>query len=135
MARIPGPFQTDDAIELLDDLEGMDAGDRQGRVVAVLQGLLANTGYVEAPQMAEAVAAAALVAGSVDPDVVAGERAVPSWLEDEPVEVDDTVEELATRTFHRALRHDDNEWWDLWESRGTADQLEERLLHYLSAFE
>ena len=128
-----GPFENDDALDFLDDLEDSDPTQRLTKVRRALTTVIRAKGYVEAPQMAEAVAAAAVVAGSEDPDVVAGEAYLPRWLDDEPLDVDERLKELATEALHRALRHDDNEWWELWDEANATDEVTEVVSRYLDA--
>jgi Domain of unknown function (DUF4259) len=128
-----GPFENDDAIDFLDDLEESEPDERPPKVARVLKRVIGTRDYIEAPHMAEAVAAAAVVAGSADPDCVARERDRPSWLEEEPLEVDDGLDELAVRALRRALRHDDNEWWELWEVAQATDEVTERVIRLLGA--
>jgi hypothetical protein len=126
-----GPFENDDALDFLDDLEDSEPTERRKKVVAVMERVIGDQGYIEAPSMAEAVAAAAVVAASDDPESAAGEPYLPPWLEEEPLDVDEQLEELATQTLHRALRHDDNEWWELWEEADASDEVTEVLSRYL----
>ena len=118
-----GPFENDDALEFLDDLEEAEPDERPVKVVRAMRRVVATDGYIEAPLMAEAVAAAAVVAGSVDPECLGRERYRPVWIEDDPLEVDDDLDELAATVLRRALRHDDNEWWELWDEAGLADDV------------
>jgi hypothetical protein len=128
-----GPFENDDALDFLDDVEDSEPTERRKKVVAAMERVLGDQGYIEAPRMAEAVAAAAVVAASDDPESAAGEPYLPPWLDREPIEVDERLEELATQTLHRALRHDDNEWWELWEEADASDEVTEVLSRYLDA--
>jgi Domain of unknown function (DUF4259) len=130
-----GPFENDDALDFLDSLEDADADKRPRRVADALRRVVGTTDYLEAPLMAEAVAAAAVVAGSADPDAVAGEPYLPVWLDEEPLEVDEGLADLATQALHRALRHDDNEWWELWDEAEATDEVTDVVSRYLSVFE
>lgn len=135
MARVrTGPFENDDALDFLDDLEGSDAEERPGKVLKVLRRVVAAEDYIEAPQMAEAVAAAAVVAASEDPDTAMGEPYLPAWLDQEPLEVSEELEELAAQALHRALRPDENEWWELWEEAEASDEVTEVVSRYLNVF-
>ena len=126
-----GPFENDDALDFLDDLEDSEPTERRKKVVAAMERVLGDQGYIEAPSMAEAVAAAAVVAASDDPESAAGEPYFPPWLDEDPLDVDERLEDLATHTLHRALRHDDNEWWELWEEADASDEVTEALSRYL----
>ena len=73
-----GPFENDDALDFLDDAGGAAAGRAaRGRVLEALDGVLLATGYVEAREMCEAVAGAAAVGASVNPEAAAGEPYLP----------------------------------------------------------
>ena len=128
-----GPFENDDALDFLDDLEDSEPDERRDKVESALGRVVRADGYIEAPLMAEGIAAAAVVAISDDPDTIGRERAVPPWLLEDPIDVDERLEELATQTLHRALRHDDNEWWELWEEAGSVDDVTEVVSRYLDA--
>ena len=92
-----GPFENDDALDFLDDLEEAEPEERPKKVVRALHRVVRAEDYIEAPLMAQAVAAAAVVAGSVDPDCLGEERFRPRWIEEDPLEVDDDLDELAAR--------------------------------------
>ena len=126
-----GPFENDDALDFLDDLEDSQPAERRKKVLAAMERVVGEPGYIEAPTMAEAVAAATVVAASDDPESAAGEPYLPPWLDEEPLDVDEQLEELAQRTLRRALRHDDNEWWELWEEADASDEVTEVVSRYL----
>lgn len=135
MARVrTGPFENDDALDFLDDLEETEPEGRPAKVRGALRRVVATEDYIDAPVMAEAVAAAAVVAGSEDPDSVVGERYLPPWLDSNPLEVDEELEELAAQALHRALRPDENEWWELWEEAEATDDVTEVVSRYLDVF-
>ena len=119
-----GPFENDDALDFLGELAELPARDRGHRVLEALDSVLLSTAYVEAPQMCEAVAGAAAVGASVNPDVAVGERNLPSWLATEPLPTDDEeLREKARQVLRRAVRSQDNEWWTLWDEAGLADDV------------
>jgi hypothetical protein len=127
-----GPFENDDALDFLDGLEDADPDQRPAMVRRALRGVLRSPGYVAAPSMAEAVAAAAVVAVCTDPPdehaaTINHEPDLPSWVLSEPIDVDDDLSELAERTFERALDPDDNEWWDLWVGAGLVTDVRESI--------
>lgn len=126
-----GPFENDDALDFLDDLEEAEPEERPKKVVRALRRVVRTQDYIEAPLMAQAVAAAAVVAGSIDPDCLGRERFRPRWIEDDPLEVDDDLDELAATVLRRALRHDDNEWWELWDEADATDEVTEVVSRYL----
>ncbi len=119
-----GPFENDDALDFLDALEDLPPGDRPGRALEALDTVLLRTGYVEAPQMCEAVAGAAAVGASVNPGAAAGEPYLPAWLANEPLPIDDEeLVEKSRQVLRRAVRSHDNEWWELWDEAGLADDV------------
>jgi hypothetical protein len=135
MARVrTGPFENDDALDFLDELEEAEPADRPGKVLRALRRVVGTDDYIDAPVMAEAVAAAAVVAASEDPEAVVGERYLPVWLDSDPLEVDEELEDLAAQALHRALRPDENEWWELWEEADATDDVTEAVSRYLDVF-
>jgi hypothetical protein len=135
MARVrTGPFENDDALDFLDDLEEAEPAERPGKVLRALRRVVGTDDYIDAPVMAEAVAAAAVVAASEDPEAVVGERYLPVWLDSDPLEVDEELEDLAAQALHRALRPDENEWWELWEEADATDDVTEAVSRYLDVF-
>ena len=96
---IPAIYAREVGRDFLDDVEDSEPTERRKKVVAAMERVLGDQGYIEAPSMAEAVAAAAVVAASDDPESAAGEPYLPPWLDREPIEVDERLEELATQTL------------------------------------
>ena len=135
MTRVrTGPFENDDALDFLDELEEAEPSERPVKVLQALRRVVGTEEYIDAPVMAEAVAAAAVVAASEDPEAAVGERFLPPWLDSDPLDVDDELEELATQALHRALRPDENEWWELWEEADATDDVTEVVSRYLGVF-
>jgi len=119
-----GPFENDDALDFLDELGGLPADDRGHRVLEALDGVLLTTGYVQAPQMCEAVAGAAAVGASVNPEAAVGEPYLPGWLTASPLPTgDEELVEKSRQLLRRAVRSKDNEWWELWDEAGLADDV------------
>ena len=119
-----GPFENDDALDFLDGLADLAPEARSGRVLEALDAVLVATGYVEAPDMCEAVAGAAAVGASVNPGAAAGEPYLPPWLGSQPLPVDDEeLVEKSRQVLRRAVRAHDNEWWELWDEAGLADDV------------
>jgi hypothetical protein len=132
-AKSAGPFDNDDALDFLDDLEDCEPDERRVKVEVALRRVLRSTDYIEAPTMSEAIAAAVVVAASDDPESVVGERNVPRWLDDDPLEVDERLEEFATQALHRALRSEDNELWEILADGDAGERFSKRITHYLDA--
>ena len=128
-----GPFENDDALDFLDDLEESDPEGRRERVESALGRVVRARDYIEAPVMSEAIAAAVIVSACDDPESVVGERNVPRWVDEDPLDIDERLEELATQALHRALRSDDNELWELWADGDGGERFTARLTHYLDA--
>jgi uncharacterized protein DUF4259 len=129
----PGPFDNDDALDFLDELEDCDPDERRALIESRIGEVVRGSDYVEAPLMSQAIAGAVLVAACDDIESVAGERNVPAWVDDEPLHVDDRLEELATRLLNRAMKPEDNELFDLWAEADGGERFTGRLTHYLDA--
>lgn len=128
-----GPFENDDALDFLDELEDSEQDARRAKVETALARVVRASGYIEAPTMSEAVAAAAVVAACDDFESVIGERNVPRWLDEDPLEVDERLEEFATKALHRALQADDNELWEILADEDAGERFSTRITHYLDA--
>jgi hypothetical protein len=86
-----GPFDNDDAADFVDELDGLDEGDRREALAAALTAAADEQDYLDGGVASIAVAAAALVAG--------GEQ--------------DDLGELAEQALVRVLG-DDSELAELW---------------------
>ena len=128
-----GPFENDDALDFLDELEESEHDVRRKRVESALDRVVRVSGYIEAPTMSQAVAAAVVVAACDDLESVVGERNVPRWVDEEPIDVDEQLEELATQALRRALRSEDNELWELWAEGDGGERFTTKITHYLDA--
>jgi hypothetical protein len=129
-----GPFENDDALDFLGAVGDLPAEQRPGRVLAALDTVLLRTGYVEAPQMCEAVAGAAAVGASLSPGAAAGEPCLPDWLAGQPLPADEELVEKSRQVLRRAVRSHDNEWWELWDEAGLADDVVASCRRALSWF-
>jgi hypothetical protein len=127
-----GPFENDDALDFLGDLADLPASQRADAVLAALDGVLLSTGYVEAPDMCAAVAAAAAVGASRYPQAAAGEPYRPPWLVGGALPVPDEVAEEARQVLRRAVRSKDNEWWELWQEAELSPDVEASCRRALS---
>jgi uncharacterized membrane protein len=117
-----GPFENDDALDFLDELEDLRPADRPARVLEALDGVLLRTTFVQAPLMCEAVAGAAVVGASLSPEAAAGEPYLPTWVAAEPLPADEELVEKSRQLLRRAIRSRDTEWWELWDEAGQADE-------------
>ncbi len=129
-----GPFENDDALDFLDGLAAASRDERPARVLGALDRVLLSTSYVDAPQMCDAVAGAAAVGASLDPEAAAGEPYLPAWLADEPLPADEELVEKSRQLLRRAVRSRDNEWWELWDEAGLADDVVASCRRALSWF-
>lgn len=118
-----GAFENDDALDFLGDLGELSAEGRADAILAALDRVLLTTDYVEAPEMSEAIAAAAVVGASRQPTAAASEPYRPSWLVGGSVAVPDETAEKARQVLRRAVRSQDNEWWELWDEAGLTDDV------------
>jgi hypothetical protein len=109
-----GVFENDDALDFLGDLEELDPPARTERVLGALDEVLLNPGYVEAPEMSEALAAAGAVGASLNPAAALAEPYRPEWLVGGAVPLTDGVVEKSRQVLRRAVRSTDNEWRELW---------------------
>ncbi len=109
-----GPFDNDGALDLLGGLDG--AADPAGALAGAMREILAETDYVESPEMSGAVAAACLVGARVIG--AESDRVATRWLEANPFEADAGLRALAVSLLERAVRPDDNEVYELWDDAG-----------------
>ncbi len=110
-----GPFDNDDALDFLDEIEDAEPADRPELLRAALDQVLGDRGYVDAPKMSEAIAAAAVVSISLNPDLPCAEPDLPEWVRGEVVPLDPSLADVARRVLTRAMVPQDNELWQLWE--------------------
>lgn len=127
-----GPFDNDDALDLVADLaEATDA-----EVVDGVRDALAESetqGYLEASAMSEAVAAACLVAARLHGGPAPEVEVVEDFLAAHPFEVDRSLQADAERALARAFDRTDNEWYELWEDADALDVVEATLEPYREA--
>ena len=104
-----GLFDNDNALDVMGDLEDSTPQGRPDLVVAALDEVLLADGYIEAPEMSAAVAAAAAVGAVVNPGAAVEESSRPHWLAADAFEVDEELIEKSRRVLRRAIRAQDNE--------------------------
>jgi hypothetical protein len=129
-----GPFDNDDALDLVADLD--EASDAE--VVDGLRDAIAQTGepgYLEAPAVSEAVAAACLVAARLPGGPQPLNEAATDLLDAHPFEVDESLRADAERALGRAFERADNEWYELWEDADALDEVEAALAPYREALQ
>jgi hypothetical protein len=108
-----GPFENDDALDLLAELAEARSEDRARQIRTALT---LPAGYVEAPASSAAVAAAALVAMANGMLLREPAQAV-EIAQSGAVPVDDEVRQLASRALARVAGQD-SEWRELWDDAG-----------------
>ena len=106
-----GPFENDDALEFLDEVEDAAVADRPVLLRAALDQVLRADGTVETAQLAEAIAAATVVVGALRPAEAERDLELPEWITSEPLVVDAPLAEAARRVVARALATEDDEPW------------------------
>jgi hypothetical protein len=118
-----GPFESDEALDFLGDIEESGGPARLGALARPLEHVAHSGGYLEAPDVTEAVAAAAFIGAVLNPTAAAAEPDRPEWTaEVSPDQIDTELVELARQALRRALRARDNELHELWVESGAVDE-------------
>ena len=129
-----GPFDSDQALDgLLDMFETPDGSWRSDYRAALRQGLALvadGQGYLSDPDVAGAVAAAALVALRAGARVQHHSMTTERLLEECPFEVDAELLRLAARAIDRAFDARGNEWWELRDEAGGVEDVRAALAPY-----
>ena len=128
-----GPFDNDDALDCVGDLQDADPAEIPGRLAALMSGILDTDDYLECPQVNEALAAAVLVAARLGAD--AAHPSAVELLASRPFTVDERLRSLALRTLDRAGDAKDNEWYGLWADADDVDLALNSLLPFRRALE
>jgi len=64
------------------------------------------------------------VGASMNPSAAVGEPCLPGWLATGPLPTgDQELVEKSRQLLRRAVRSKDNEWWELWDEAGLADDV------------
>ena len=128
-----GPFENDEALDFLDGLEESGEAPRLDALAAPLQHVAHSGDYLEAPDVTEAVAAAAFIGAVLNPSAAADEPDRPAWTAEVPPErIDTELVELARRAVRRALRPHDNELHELWVEAGAVEEWQAGLRRVLA---
>ena len=125
-----GPFDNDDAMDLIGDLE--ESSDASAVLASAMDALINAEGYAEASDVSVAVAAAVLVAArhaGLDP----GSSTVADWLSGDPFAATPQLREVARRALQRASHETDNELYALWVEAGEQDIYRSALAPYQDA--
>jgi hypothetical protein len=124
-----GPFDDDDAADFLGDLADGEPADAADAVAAVLGTVIGVGGYVESAEMSRALAAAAVVALSLDPSLPTPSSLPRRWVAALPP-AGAALVAAAAATVERAFDPADNEWFDRWDETGRLDEVRRRLAPY-----
>jgi hypothetical protein len=104
----PGPFENDDAMDWLDDLE--ERGETAIR--AALDGAIGK-GQPDASAAASAIAAAAIIAASGESTSIELPEDARAWLEQHEIVLRDPLASRARESINRVAR--DSELRELWD--------------------
>lgn len=126
-----GVFENDDALDVLGEIE--DAAARLPLIRAALKAVGDSAGYLEAPAVSGAVAVAALVAGTLQPELLDSEPYRPVWWTVDWVVLSPQDMQLAAGALERAALPADNEWAELWDEAGEWDAVVDGLRPYRAA--
>lgn len=114
-----GPFENDEALDFLEEVER--AEDPLGLLARPIDHVAFSGDYLEAHEVAEAVAAAAVVGAVLRPGEAQGEAYLPDWLDSVSRDrLDDGLIEKARKALRRAMRPENNELVELYDEAGAA---------------
>lgn len=122
-----GPFENDTATEYVRELVELDPDDVDSTLNTTLEDVLDTRVRSDADAWRRAVAAAAVIACQLD-DNLGMDSPIATWLEDEPVEATDDLQELAEKVLARATQ--EGALHDEWEQRGLLEDVQGELEPY-----
>ena len=126
-----GPFDNDDAQDVLQDVLEMTADEATAALDTMMAAVLDQNGYLEAPDMSAAIGAACIVAISHGaPDA---EPDLDEWRMESGFAPDQSMVARAAQVLARAAEPVDNEWYDLWDEPGRLEEPLTALLPYRQA--
>ena len=117
-----GPFDNDDAADLLTELAGMDAA---GRAQRVQTALILPDGYLEVDSGSMAIAAAALVAAAIGMPLD-GPVEAQELIRSGTIPSDDQIRANARAALSR-VSAGDSEWHELWAEADSLAEVEGML--------
>lgn len=127
-----GPFGNDEALDFLEEIEAEVAEGRIGLLARPMEHVAFSGDYLEAPDLSEAVAAAAVIGAVLDPAAAADEPYRPDWVAQMSAgALDNTLVETARRVLRRAMQPGDNELFELWHEAGAAQEWQADLARVL----
>lgn len=127
-----GPFDNDDAADLLAELSAATSTEMADVLQIAITRVLDTEGYLQAPDVSRAVAAAAIVAVLMDPTLplpAEGGSQLPAGSS----RADLQFAREAKAVVDRALDPRDNEWLELWADAGLAENVRTSLGPYVAA--
>lgn len=129
-----GPFENDEALDFLGEVQEQGVG-RLGALARPLEHVAYSGDYLEAFDVSEAIAAAALIGAVLNPSAAAEEPYLPEWVGSvDAGDIDNELIHLARQALRRALQPHENELFELWnEEEGATDwqQAVARVLGWL----
>ncbi|MCF2528061.1 DUF4259 domain-containing protein [Yinghuangia soli] len=127
-----GPFENDSALDFAGDLGDLPPESVVPALAAAMRDAATSDEYLEVDDIGNALAAACLVAGRVDPSVMTDPNG-KDHLETLAFEADPELRRLARAAFARAFMPHDNEWYDLWDEAEALDKVRAAHEPYLLA--
>lgn len=116
-----GNFDNDDAADFLGNLGDSKVSD----IKSLLSKVIAQTGYVEAPESSVAIAAAEVIAALKGAPSSEAPKQISRWIEQTKPRADAEAVTLALRLISRIKV--DSELKDLWEEAGRLDEWQDRV--------
>lgn len=125
------PFENDDAADFLGEVG--EATDRAAVLARPLDHVAYSGDYLEAPDLTEAIAAAAVVGARLRPAEAQGEPGLPAWVSELRVEdFDNGLVETARKALRRAMHAENNELYELWAEAGQASEYQGEVARVLA---
>jgi hypothetical protein len=128
-----GPFDNDDAADFAGDISETAAHRVAAQLEEALTAVTNADGYVEAPAMNQALAAAAIVAVLMNPELPVPPSLDQSWIESARVAPPTHLRGVAAQLFARSFQPQDNEWFELWAEADLVAEVRDRMTAYSSA--
>ncbi len=109
-----GPFDNDNAADWCGELQDAEPGQRPAIITGALRQAAGEEGYLECPEAAEAIAAAAVVAAALPGAEIVNSAYAPNFLSNPAqLELPATTLALAIAALDRIIG-EHSEWRDLW---------------------
>jgi hypothetical protein len=129
-----GPLENDDAADFIAAIAQMTNAGLVGVVIGdALLAVTASGGYIEAPEMSRAIAAATVIAILHNAELPMPSTLSRPWLDALELTPSNEIVTEAAAVFSRAFEANDNEWYELWADAELVDEVRDRLAPYASA--